>query len=339
MRDPHAVIDCLPPSSLDFHRVFAMAPTQLMVVGRNLEIVYANAAYLHATCKRLSEIQCRYVFDAFPETPERIAVFKAAFKRAFGGSASVVNAEPFRVPGPDGEPRDVVWTCSHTPIADDTGNIAFVLQNAVDVTKAIADAKHNEVLLHEFNHRVKNTMATVQAVARRSLVDHKPMPEAREDLLARIQAMANINALLLNHDLTRAELHAVLDQALSPFGRGGHRGERIDLAGPPVALNTRQAQAISMAIHELATNALKYGALSESGGRVTVAWRLDAAADGGFALSWTESGGPAVAPPTSRGFGTVMLTDIVAQEIGGEVRLDYRPEGLVCRMRGTLGDA
>ena len=338
MRDPHALIDRLPLATLDFQRIFAMAPTQLVVLDRKLRIVYANAAYLRNTCKRLSDIQGCYVFDAFPETPERVAVFKAAFDRALAGEANVVDAAPFRIQGPTGQPRDVVWTCSHTPIPDETGEIAFVLQNAMDVTQAIASEKHSMVLLREFNHRVKNTMATVQAVARRSLVESKSMAQARDDLLARIQAMANVHSLLLNRDLAHTQLHEVLGQALGPFGFGGRGDGRIDISGPPVTVGARQAQTISMAIHELATNALKYGALSDGRGRVAVVWSFDPAIDGILDLSWIETDGPAVAAPENRGFGTVMLTDIVAQEIGGETRLDFRPEGLTCRMRGRFAD-
>lgn len=333
MRDPHALIDRPPPLTLDFQRIFALVPTPLMVLDRDLAIVYANAAYLRATGCRLSHIQGRHVFESFPEAPERVAVFHAAFTRALAGHPSVVDAAPFRVPGDDGLPREVIWTCSHTPIPDDHGDVAFVLQHAADVTEAVASAKHSAVLLREFSHRVKNTMATVQAVARRSMVESKTMPEARDDLLARIQAMANVHNLLLDRNLSRTEFHAVLNQALAPFGLGGHADARITLAGPPLALCARQAQAISMAIHELATNALKYGALSDDGGQVAVRWSFDGAT---LDLTWTETGGPAVAPPTSRGFGTVMLSDIVSQEIDGSIVLDYRAEGVICRMRGRI---
>lgn len=337
MRDPRVLIDRRPPPTLDFHRLFAVVPTPLLVLDRALEIVYANAAYLHATGCRLSDIQGRRVFDAFPEAPERAAAFEAAFARALAGEASVVDAAPFRLPSDDGGGREVLWTCSHTPVPDADGEIAFILQNPVDVTEATAAAKRSAVLLREFNHRVKNTMATVQAVARRSLVESKSMPEARHDLLSRIQAMANVHSLLVRHDFGQTELGAVLAQALGPFGFGD--GARITLDGPPLRLDPRRAQAIAMAAHELATNALKYGALSDNAGRVAVTWSLDATADAPLDLTWRETGGPAVAAPTTHGFGTVMLADIVAQEIGGRIDLDFRPEGLVCRMHGRVDAA
>ncbi|MDF1587180.1 sensor histidine kinase [Marinimicrococcus flavescens] len=332
-------MDRKPPDGLNFHTVFASAPTQLMIMDRQLVIVYANEAYLRTTMRTLSDIQGRYVFDAFPEAPERTALFKAAFERALAGEENVLRTEPFSVPAPEeeGGVREIVWTCTHVPVANDAGEIAFVLQNAVDVTAEHALHRHNEMLLQELNHRVKNSLATAQVIAQRSLIDSKTMAEARDDFVARLHAMAAIHDLLVAKSWSGAELGAVLRQTLQPFDGGSPVRHGITLQGPPVPLTVKQAQTMSMAIHELATNATKYGALSHASGAIDIAWSHDPSADGAFRLSWKERNGPAVSPPGKKGFGTIMLTGVLAQEIGGTITLDYPTHGVICLMEGRIG--
>ncbi|MBI1179143.1 MAG: PAS domain-containing protein [Alphaproteobacteria bacterium] len=338
MAEKHDLVDGEPPATLDFHKVFAKVPTQLMVMDRELAIVYANEAYLRTTMRPLSDIQGRYVFDAFPESPSRMALFKAAFERALSGEENVLTTEAFAVPAPgfDGGMKNIVWTCSHTPITDGSGRVAYVLQNAVDVTADYELDRHNETLLSEFNHRVKNTLATVQAIARQSLTDGKPMREARDDFLARIQAMSVVHDLVLAENCSGTDLVALLAQALKPFGYEDGAGRPVALRGPAVPITARQAQTLSMAIHELATNAAKYGALSNRDGSVDVEWSHEPSRDGAFRLVWRERDGPGVDPPHRKGFGTAMLTRVLAQEIGGRVEIDFLPEGVVCRMQGRL---
>jgi PAS domain S-box-containing protein len=329
-------MDGQPPAALDFHRIFACAPTPLMVVDRELTIVYANEAYLRTTMRRLSDIQGRYLFDAFPESPKRLALFRGAFEKAVSGEKNVLTTEPFAVPapGPEGSVKQIIWTCTQTPIHDDAGNVAYVLQHAVDVTAEQELNRHNETLFNELNHRVKNLLATIQAIARQSLVDAKGMRQARDDFLARIQAMATVQDLVLADDRAGTDLRVVMGQALRPFGY--EEGQQaIVLDGPSVPVTARQAQTFSMGIHELATNAAKYGALSTRSGAVRLEWSHEPES-GEFRLSWIESNGPAVSPPERQGFGSAVLTRILAQEISGRVSMDYPPDGAVCRMQGRL---
>ncbi|MDX6751324.1 HWE histidine kinase domain-containing protein [Geminicoccaceae bacterium 1502E] len=339
MREKSEPMAGKPPNGLNFHTVFACAPTQLMIMDRRLVIVYANEAYLRTTMRTLSDIQGRYVFDAFPESPERMALFKAAFERALAGEENVLRTEPFSVPAPgeEGGVREIVWTCTHVPIADDQGEIAFVLQNAIDVTAEHALHRHNEMLMQELNHRVKNCLATAQVIAQRSLIESKTMAEARDDFVARLHAMAAIHDLLVAKNWSGAELSAVLRQTLEPFSGESPARRGITLQGPPVPLTVKQAQTLSMAIHELATNASKYGALSRPAGSIDIAWSHDPAANGAFALSWKERSGPQVRSPGKKGFGTIMLTGVLAQEIRGTIVLDYPPDGVICRMEGRIG--
>tara|TARA_R110000787_G_scaffold89771_3_gene189918 strand:- start:9818 stop:10843 length:1026 start_codon:yes stop_codon:yes gene_type:complete len=329
-------MDREPLGEIDFLQVFAETPTPLMMLDQDLIIVFANEAYLQTTGCTMSEIQGRHVFEAFPETEERTSVFEGAFRKALAGTANTVTTEPFAIPIDGGGMREIVWTCTHRPIRDANGDVAYVLQNAVDITEKHENEQENRVLMRELDHRVKNSLATMQAITRMSLVETKSMRDARDDLLARMHAMSEVQNLLVRKSWKGSNVKAVLSNALVPFGYEPDKPSRILLDGPGVSVTAKQAQTLSMALHELATNAAKYGALSNDTGNVHVGWTYEAADSGRFSLTWRESGGPAVAAPTRKGFGTTMLTRILAQEINGDISLDYSPDGLVCLMQGWL---
>jgi len=331
-------LDRAPLGEIDFLQVFAATPTPLMMLNRDLAIAFANEAYLETTGCSLSEIQGRYVFEVFPETEERMAVFETAFRKALAGSPNKVTTEPFAIPLDGGGTREIVWTCTHEPIRDARGDVAFILQNALDITEKHNSEKANQVLMRELDHRVKNSLATVQAVARMSLVDSKTMQEARDDLLARMHAMSEVQNLLVEKSWNGSHVEAVSANAMKPFSYDVDAAGRITLDGPRVTVTAKQAQTLSMALHELATNASKYGALSNDTGTIHIGWTYDQEGNGHFALTWRESGGPEVHKPTRKGFGTTMLTRILAQEISGDISLEYNADGLVCTMEGWLED-
>ena len=329
-------IDRPVPGPFDFQQAFELSPSPLMILNRDLDYVYANAAYLATTGCTLSEIQGRHVFEAFPETEARTALFKAAFEQALAGTENVLMTEPYAIPVDGGGMREVVWICTQIPLRNAEGEIEYVMQNAVDITEKYHSEQENRVLMRELDHRVKNSLATMQAVTRMSLVESKSMQEARDDLLARMHAMSEVQNLLVERNWAGSNIEAVLSNALIPFGYEPEGASRITLDGPDVRVTAKQAQALSMALHELATNAAKYGALSNDEGTVHVGWTFNKTNGSHFDLTWRESGGPIVKKPTRRGFGTTMLTRILAQEINGDLSLDYKPEGLVCKMEGWL---
>lgn len=330
-------IDRAPLSNIDFSQAFSIVPTPLMILDRDLVIQFANAAYLTTTACTLSEIQGRYVFEAFPESEERMALFRSAFETALNGTANVVTTEPFAIPVDGGGMREVMWTCSQLPLRNAAGEVEYVLQNALDITAKHEREQENRLLMRELDHRVKNSLATVQAITRMSLVAGKSIPEAKDELLGRLRAMSDVQNLLVERNWRGSNVEAVLANALAPFGYEPG-GARIILEGPKVRVTAKQVQALSMAVHELATNAAKYGALSNDHGTVHVTWTLDRANRFHFRLKWQEAGGPEVKPPTREGFGTKMLTRILAQEINGEISLEYNANGLVCSMEGWLED-
>jgi two-component sensor histidine kinase len=183
-----------------------------------------------------------------------------------------------------------------------------------------------KLLLDELNHRVKNTLASVQSVAVQTLNDSKGMAEARRLFLDRLMALSATHNLLVRHEWEGASLHELIDEALKPYGQA------YAYAGPDVQLDANLAVSLGMALHELATNALKHGAWS-GGGRVDIAVTTTETV---LNFIWHESGGPPVPEPGKRGFGSRLLERGVASEVDGDVTLDFAPGGLICMIQAPL---
>jgi two-component sensor histidine kinase len=188
---------------------------------------------------------------------------------------------------------------------------------------------HLRLMVDELNHRVKNTLAIVQGVAQQSFRG-RDVPEAvRKSFEGRLAALATAHDLLTRANWESAELGELAEEVMRLHA------ERVDVQGPPTRLPPKTAVSLAMALHELCTNAVKYGALSHPEGRVSLSWE---AADGRLALVWAEHGGPPVSPPARRGFGTRMIERALAADVDGKAELDFRPEGIVCRIEAALPD-
>ena len=189
-----------------------------------------------------------------------------------------------------------------------------------------------QTLINELNHRVKNTLATVQSISAQTLRTAVTPQDAREALDDRLMALSRAHNVLIRRSWQSADLHEIVTEALAAYRDGG--GARIKIAGPVVVLPPQVALALSMALHELATNALKYGALSSRSGTVGVAWALE---DGGrLNLVWTEQNGPPVQTPTRQGFGTRLINRSLAAELGGAVTIDFATTGVICSIQAVI---
>ena len=219
------------------------------------------------------------------------------------------------------------------PMRDDAGGLAGFLKILRDRTDARRASEHKELLINELNHRVKNTLATVQAFTTQTLRTATSLPEAREAITARLIALAKAHDVLTAECWEGADLAQIVADALRIYAGDG---QRCTWKGNPVRVTPRVALALSMMLHELATNALKYGALSNETGTVAVSWGLsstDGTSSGTklrLGLRWEETGGPPVTTPTRRGFGSRMIERGLANELNGEVLLSYEPAGVVC---------
>jgi len=197
-----------------------------------------------------------------------------------------------------------------------------------DLTERKEAEAFQRLLLNELKHRVKNTLATIQAITTQTLATAPDLPSAREALEQRIVSMARAHDLLIDRSWSNAGLEEVVARALQAFCPA-----QLSISGDDLEISPRQTLALSMALHELATNATKYGALSRAGGRVSVRWEKDGDK---LRLDWEESGGPAVSPPAHKGFGSRLIERLLASELGGEVKLDYDPAGVRCAITAQL---
>jgi two-component sensor histidine kinase len=182
------------------------------------------------------------------------------------------------------------------------------------------------VLAREAEHRAKNLLANVEAIVALSRSD--TADGLKEAIRGRIGALANVHSLFIESRWTGAELSSLVRQELSPYARAGEMRTLIN--GPAVILKPEVAQAMAVALHELATNAVKCGALSVTTGQVRVEWSY--VEDGQLVLRWAEMGGPPVNPPTRKGFGTHMMEAMIRDHEGGDVRLNWQAEGFVCEI-------
>ena len=204
-----------------------------------------------------------------------------------------------------------------------------------DITDRKRWEEHQRLLINELNHRVKNTLATVQSVVSQTLRNSRTTEEAQRGVEERLIALSRAHNVLTEENWEGASLMDIVMQAVAPYR---HEGEnRVEVTGKDVRLSPQTALALAMALHELATNAVKYGALSNDTGKVRIAWAVNPEADGSHLhLAWAECGGPPVVTPTHRGFGTRLIERSLAQELQGKVRLAFEPTGLLCTVEAPI---
>jgi two-component sensor histidine kinase len=215
------------------------------------------------------------------------------------------------------------------PERDSEGDVVGVVMVMFDITDRKRSEEHIRLLLSEVNHRSKNMLSVVLAIARQTKAPSRE--EFVQRFSDRVQALAASHDLLAKSEWQRIAVSELLRAQLAHFG--GLIGRRILLDGPPLHMSVAGAQCIGMVIHELATNAAKHGALSNHEGCVEIAWQLEnAAADGRFIISWIERGGPPVMTTAHRGYGSTVIKSMAELSLDGQVQLDFSPSGLRWRL-------
>jgi len=219
---------------------------------------------------------------------------------------------------------DISLTIS--PVKNAEGKIIGASKIARDITERKRSEAQIAILAREAEHRAKNVLATVQATVHLTQSD---TPEGlKQAIEGRIQALANVHRLFVESRWEGADLHGLAQEELAAYSPG--RETRVQIDGPSVLLEPNAAQAIAVILHELATNAAKYGALSVPNGQVRTEWSHEQ--NGQLVLRWTEKGGPPVEPPTRRGFGARVMENMVRGQFKGELKFDWHPEGLACEI-------
>ena len=325
-------LSALRESEARFRHMADSAPALIWMTDEHANITFANLHFDHLFGRPASDLRGegwhRIVHP--PDLPRFREIFDGAFRER----------EPFRaemrVIDRDGGIR---WLrCEGVPRLDDKGTFLGFTGCNVDITDAKRAEEHLLLLIHELNHRVKNTLATVQSIALQSLrgLEGPEAEAARAAFEARLIALARVHDVLTRESWEGAELSSVAADAIRPLDRPDGQPSRFTVSGPPLRLAPRLALSIAMALHELGTNAVKYGALSNDSGRVRIAWSVERKGETRLNLRWSESGGPPVRSPTRRGFGSRLIERSLARELAGEVELLYEPGGVVCTIKAPV---
>ena len=225
---------------------------------------------------------------------------------------------------------DTLWYDFHIePMRDVSGTLIGLTGAAVDITERKEAEAHLRLLLRELTHRSKNLLAVIQAMARQTARHSGNISTFLERFSARVQALARSHDLLVAEGWHGASLNDLVRSQLAHYMDGD--ASQVSIGGPDVQLNPEATQSLGLALHELAANAAKHGALSKHGGRVHISWQ-PLAADGGVELLWRETKGPKVSEPKHRGFGSIVIEHNLARSIDAEVSIDFAEDGLVCRV-------
>jgi PAS domain S-box-containing protein len=228
----------------------------------------------------------------------------------------------------------IPFTPYPTPLHDASGALTGAINMLVDISFHKEAAARQRLLINELNHRVKNSLASVQAIVSQTLRGASDLTTGRKAAEQRLVALARAHDVLTAEAWQSARMRDVVCSSLVGYCT---RGDRLEIEGPEVRLTPKAALAIAMALHELCTNALKYGALSGDNGRVSVCWSVEGDKTGRcLSIAWEERGGPTVVRPTAAGFGTRLIEWGLAGELGGEAQLLFPPDGAACHIRVPL---
>lgn len=288
-------------------------------------IIFANAAFLALTGYAREEVLAKSFKSlmAFGIDEETMATVEACFAGDCGSDPEIHYRRR------DGSE---FWASLFvSPVCDEAGAVVQHFVSFIDRTGHWQDNAHCKMLIDELNHRVKNTLSTVQSIVTQALRRPAEPAAIREAIESRIQALSRSHDLLTSGNWEGAGLHDLVDTALQPFEVVAGRAERFTIRGDNVHLPPKPTLSLAIALHELATNAVKYGAFSNEAGTIAIDWAVAPGPDGKrLVLRWAEHDGPPVTPPTHRGFGSWVIQRGLAHELGGRVTLDFPPAGVVC---------
>jgi PAS domain S-box-containing protein len=292
-------------------------------------------------CLTTSEL-CRINFGRKPDEPFDYAALKGSIipedrdRVQLAVNASIESHADYdieyRIRTPEGEVRWLQIRGQTFYRAD--GSPIKMAGVSIDITERKRSEEHRALLAEELNHRVKNLMATIQSIAHQTLRSADTLEDATKNFDSRLRSLASAHDVLTSQNWEGATLADIVASAVGPFRIEAQ--EHFKFGGPFVKLTPTIALATTMALHEMATNAVKYGALSNDQGHIELNWKFPNQAQERIWMRWQESGGPLVSPPSRTGFGTRMLERVLAAELNGTVKLDYQPQGVVLTIEAPL---
>lgn len=302
----------------------AIGITEIAPDGRLIRVNEATCAITGFSREELLSVRLfthTHPDDADPD--------RDAFRKQVAGELDFYSVEK-RLVRKDGR---VIWlSVRSSPVRDADGHLLYIVRVIQDITERKGAEQRAKLLIDELNHRVKNTLATVQSLASQTARGAPTPQDFRERFEGRLIALSKAHDQLTQHHWESADLRDLLSGSFAPYP--GAVPGRVSLRGEDIVLRPRAVLTLAMAVHELVTNAVKYGALSVPGGRIEIRWQPVEEPEGRkfLRIDWMEEGGPTVVEPQQRGFGSKLIEGSIAAELGGRARLTYAPEGLRCEM-------
>jgi len=319
------------PDGSDFETILTLVGDGVVSTDRNGRIILFNRAAEHIFGYTMKEVLGLSIDTLIParfheqhrEEASRFCSTDAPLRRSMGAGREVLGRRK------DGQELAIEATLSRQMIGGEHVVTAVVR----DVSDRKIVEKHHRVLAKEVAHRLRNTMAVVNSIVMLTARTAPSVAAFKEALLGRFAAISRTNDSLIRGTWTEASVRLLLETELAPYRDGEGK---ITLTGPDLSIDGQLAVALALVLHELATNAAKYGALSTSAGLLRVDWRVSPGTTSGLELIWEERGGPPVRPPTRRGFGSQLITHSLGPH-GGEATTTYAPQGFSCTISLPLG--
>ncbi len=315
-------------SEARFRTMADSAPVMIWTADQQGQCTYINQAWNEFTGQ--AEVEALHAGWIDPVHPDDRASVEDMFLRT-NARREAVRLE-YRLRRRDGIYRWVLDVAS--PRFSHAGEFLGYIGSVMDITERKEAEDRQALLIRELHHRMKNSLASVQSIMNFTLRTSDSMQSFQNAMTSRIASLAKTHTLLIDNQWGGADLRQLLASELAPYDDG----RRLTMEGPDVFVSADAAMVIGMALHELTTNAVKYGALSGEGGRVTIRWTLDPVVDEALAfhLTWSESGGPKVMQPSRRGFGSILLERLLAHQVGGKVDVSYPPDGVIVEIHAQL---
>jgi PAS domain S-box-containing protein len=303
--------------------IITLTPDLVYVKDTDSKTILTNPATLRLYGKTLDDVKGRGAVDWHPNLDEVERIVQND-RIVMARGESMQFEEAFT--GIDGRR---VFLSTKTPLRDPSGQVIGVVGVSTDVTDREKRAQHVEFIMRELSHRSKNLLTVIQSIARQTAKQSQGFDEFQHSFDSRLQSLAALHDLLIEHNWEGAAIAEVVQSQLKPFANR----DRVEADGVDVFLKPDVAQMFAMVFHELATNATKYGALSVDGGHVAIRWTVTG---GQFRIEWREQGGPAVAPPQRDGFGSTVLRRIASQVAQARIEYMFDSSGVVWRLEAPL---
>ena len=324
------------PSNLPWDAFFRDLPSYGLILDRELRIVAMSDLQLAAVGRNIEDIRGRFVFDVFPEDGERRQIVEAAFRGALAGERTRMTDLLYAIPvtDADGKPtgamRDVYWSAEQHPVRDATGAVTHLIQTSRDVTRRVEAERLHDAITRELQHRVLNLFALVSALARQTASAAPDIATFRAKFDARLEAVARTHRFLTGDNWEGITLRRIVAREVEHIAEDNRENVRIE--GPRIVLSADDAQILTLAIHELATNSLKYGVLGQHDGRLSICWEISE--DGALSFEWREFGvGPTSGDAAPRrGFGSMILDRITPAQLHGSATRGFDDQGYTYRL-------